>query len=478
MYIVYTPQGRSEEERVRDENRYLREQLQRIQEGEVTAIRTIVGLHGDKAIVANPMVPLEVKLPKHVAEKIKPGQSIRVHAQNGAFLSPSEYTPPGDVATVTRVIDDKRCEIATQISTRAVACAITVEAGDRVSLDSSGSVVTANLGKVATGFAGPADDSFDWDQIIGCDDAKRELREAIEGPVTHGELHAKFGKRPTRGILLYGPPGTGKTLLARAAASALRRLHGANGAMGFIAVKGPEILGKYVGQSEGAVRELFARARTHHREHGFPAVLFLDEADAILAARGTGRSSDMERTIVPQFLTEMDGIEASGAVVIIATNRVSALDPAIREGRIDLRIRVGRPTQSDVAKIVALNLRGKPCDPDSLGAIAAEELFDERHVVRSVETTAGPVDVPLSVLASGALAAAAAERAVALALRRAVGGGEIGIVPADVRTAVRELLASNRDVALSEDVTEWVLARAKERAAESVLASKVKRGRS
>jgi transitional endoplasmic reticulum ATPase len=192
-----------------------------------------------------------------------------------------------------------------------------------------------------------------WSDIGGLDDVKQQLREAVEWPLRHQDIFEKMGIRPPKGILLYGPPGVGKTLLAKAAATE----SGAN----FIAVNGPEILSKWVGESERAIREIFRKARTVA-----PAIIFLDEIDSIAPARGSRTDSGITDRIVNQLLTEMDGIKPlRGVVVIAATNRPDLIDPALlRPGRFDRVIKVPPPDRRARLEILRIHTRRVPLAPD------------------------------------------------------------------------------------------------------------------
>ena len=192
-----------------------------------------------------------------------------------------------------------------------------------------------------------------WSDIGGLDDVKQQLREAVEWPLRHQDIFEKMGIRPPKGILLYGPPGVGKTLLAKAAATE----SGAN----FIAVNGPEILSKWVGESERAIREIFRKARTVA-----PAIIFLDEIDSIAPARGSRTDSGVTDRIVNQLLTEMDGIKPlRGVVVIAATNRPDLIDQALlRPGRFDRVIKVPPPDRRARLEILRIHTRRVPLAPD------------------------------------------------------------------------------------------------------------------
>lgn len=190
-----------------------------------------------------------------------------------------------------------------------------------------------------------------WDEVGGLDSVKAALQEAIAWPLSQPQLFDSIGLVPPRGILLYGPPGNGKTLIVKALAS--------QGNLNFISVKGPELLSKYVGESEQGIRELFARAR-----HAAPCIVFLDEVDALVPKRGFDGRSPVTDRVVSQLLTELDGVEVMKDVwVIAATNRPDMLDEALlRPGRLDFRLEVPRPDRAARAAILSVHMRNKPID--------------------------------------------------------------------------------------------------------------------
>ncbi|MGZ7134690.1 MAG: CDC48 family AAA ATPase, partial [Methanobacterium sp.] len=193
-----------------------------------------------------------------------------------------------------------------------------------------------------------------WDDIGGLENAKQELQEAVEWPLKYPENFEKFGVRPPKGVLIYGPPGTGKTLLAKAVAN--------ESDSNFIAVKGPELLSKWVGESEKGVREIFRKAR-----QTAPTVIFFDEIDSIASTRGGGSSdSGVTQRVVNQLLTEIDGMEElQDVAVIAATNRVDILDPAlIRAGRFDRHIKVEEPDADARLKIFSVHTKDMPLAAD------------------------------------------------------------------------------------------------------------------
>ncbi len=198
-----------------------------------------------------------------------------------------------------------------------------------------------------------------WEQVGGLEEAKRELKEVVELPIKHPEVFERMGIRPARGVLLFGPPGTGKTMLAKAVAT--------ESEANFIAVKGPELLNKFVGESEKGMREIFRKAR-----QAAPCIIFMDELDAIVPMRGTddGGTHVTER-MVNQLLSEMDGIQSLDGVVIIgATNRIDIIDPALlRPGRFDKLIVIGLPDKQTRLQIFKIHTANMP--------LTTEVNFDE-----------------------------------------------------------------------------------------------------
>ena len=199
-----------------------------------------------------------------------------------------------------------------------------------------------------------------WEDIGALESAKQELKEAVEWPLKFGKVFDHMNAKPPKGILLYGPPGTGKTMLAKAVAT--------ESEANFIAVKGPEFLNKWVGESEKAVRETFRKAR-----QASPCVIFMDEIDSIAPERGTGGDSNVTERVISQMLTEMDGLESLNDVVVIAaTNRPDIMDPALlRPGRFDKSIYIGPPDKDSRRSIFGIHTRSKPLEDDvDLDALA------------------------------------------------------------------------------------------------------------
>jgi proteasome-associated ATPase len=438
--------GLTKEQRLEREVEELNGRLRSL-EAEPTTCGLVVGLEERNGIsyatIRGGAGTIEAKLGSWAAG-ITVGMTVRMHGDRPTSFF--ETSPAGAYTAKVDAIHEGWLEFTVSGESRAAASGIPCKVGDRVMLDAGGQVVLRNLGPATAARAFTGDTGVSWDDIGGLEEAKRALREAIEEPVTHAAVYARYGKKPVRGIALWGVAGTGKTMLAKAAATSLAKAHGKTASSsGFIYVKGPEILAGILGSSEGNVRALFASARAHHAEHGYPAIVFLDEADGILGRRG-GLHEGVERTIVPQFLAEMDGLDETGALIILATNRLDAIDPAfLRKGRIDRHIEIALPSKEACVDIFAKCLRGRPA-PAKLAAQAAEELFAPRHVLGMVGDGKTRQRITLADMVSGAMVAGVVEMATQRALRRAIAGQDDGITLADVKAAVADVVVEQKGV--------------------------------
>ncbi len=307
-----------------------------------------------------------------------------------------------------------------------------------------------------------------WERVGGQDAALQAIKDAIELPLIHGELFAKFQHATPKGFLLYGPPGCGKTLIGKATAynltRQLREKTGNEMREYFMHVKGPEILNMWVGESERMVREIFATAREKRRE-GYMPFLFIDEAESILGTRRASRHSNILSTLVPMFCSEMDGIDSLGDVVIIlASNRADLIDPAIlRPGRIDRKIKVSRPNRVGAREIYRIYLTDDlPYDErnknvDELIERLLDTQFAKREENKFLEITlrSGRKDVVYrSDLLSGAIIASVVERAKTMAIKRSIASQrEEGISESDLQTAFTSEFTEN-DIFPPTDISE------------------------
>ena len=310
-----------------------------------------------------------------------------------------------------------------------------------------------------------------YEDIGGLGEQIELIRDAVELPFLHPDLYREHQLTPPRGVLLYGPPGCGKTLIAKAVAASLSG--GDRGEAYFLNIKGPQLLDKYVGETERRIRVIFARAR-EKAATGVPVVVFFDEMDSLFRTRGSGRSSDVETTVVPQMLAEIDGVdELDNVVVIGATNREDMIDPAIlRPGRLDVKIRIGRPDQRGAAEILAtyltpdlpiseelLTAHGGPQGAvDALIDQVVEALYTRRRATEMVELTHsdGQVEIlHVADLVSGAMLANIVDRAKKAAVKDLVTSGKRGLTREHLRCAVIEEIMENEGLPATVHPDDW-----------------------
>ena len=295
-----------------------------------------------------------------------------------------------------------------------------------------------------------------------------QIRDAIELPVLYAEHFAAHKLTPPKGVLLYGPPGCGKTLIAKAVANALaQQLSETTGTVSpayFLNVKGPELLNKYVGETERKLREIFARAK-EKASAGAPVVIFFDEMDSLFRTRGSGISSDVESTIVPQFLAELDGVEGLTNVIVIgASNRQDLIDPAVlRPGRFDVKIRIDRPTREAAREIFGkyctAELPWRPGEtPEGALEAATAEMFaaDEAHRFLEVTYASGEKEtLYFKDFVSGALIESVCTRAKKAAVKRMIATGVKGLTAADLVEAVKTEFRENEDLPNTTNPDDW-----------------------
>lgn len=317
-----------------------------------------------------------------------------------------------------------------------------------------------------------------YSDIGGLNSQIEAIQDSVELPFSHPELYREHGLSAPKGILLYGPPGCGKTLIAKAVAHSLaQRAAERNGEGGtrsyFLNIKGPELLDKYVGETERHIRLIFARAR-EKALHGDPVVVFFDEMESLFRTRGTGVSSDVETTIVPQLLAEIDGVERLDNVIVIgASNREDMIDPAIlRPGRLDVKIKIRRPDAEGAAEIFGKYLTTDlPIHPEELAADADAQATIERMIRGTVEAmySTAPINEFLEVtyvtgaseilyfkdFASGAVIHNVVDRAKKHAIKALITGGERGLKMEYLLRAVREEFAEHEDMPNTTNPDDW-----------------------
>lgn len=371
---------------------------------------TVVSMKGNDVRVATGGGHVVIKKP--LKNKLKPGDAILLNKQSLQFIRENPFANDGYVATVSDILGD---EALIEVNGRMelLPAVADLKSGDKVVLDQHSAFIVRVLPRKDQGYSVP-ETNIVWDDIGGNELAKEAMIEAIENPHKYGKLYEFYGTKGAKGLLLYGPPGCGKTMLGKAAASSI------GSAEGFIYCKGPEVLDPYVGVAEATVRSLFSRARMFKEETGHRAVIFIDEAEALLGRRGA-RNSFMEKTIVPTFLAEMDGVDDSGAVVILATNQNLALDPAVvRDGRIDRKIEISRPGERDSVAICLAHLKRTPIAE----SITKQELAE--HIVKrtwEANMIHAGREVPVRNFVSGSLFAGIIDKAKTHAMRRDIANG-------------------------------------------------------
>jgi len=314
--------------------------------------------------------------------------------------------------------------------------------------------------------------------VGGLDTQIEAITDAVELPFLHRDLFSDYQLPAPKGILLYGPPGCGKTLIAKAVANSLaQKVTDVDGKARsyFFNIKGPELLNKYVGETERQIRQVFQRAR-EKSEEGWPVIVFFDEMESLFRTRGTGISSDMESTIVPQLLAEIDGVEALKNVIIIgASNREDLIDPAIlRPGRLDVKIKIERPDPDAAIQIFGQYLSNDvPIAPDvieSLGggdidkalqamteqAVAEMYLQDERNQFLEVTYQNGDKEIMyFKDFSSGAMIENIVRRSKKLAIKREIAGGERGIRPEDLTSSIVQEFKEHEDLPNTTNPDDW-----------------------
>lgn len=340
-------------------------------------------------ITASPLLSLS---------KVKPGMTVLLNENTQAVLSLG-FEGYGDVVTIREVLDTEHVVVDMPNQLKAVARisgaldADTLTTGDSVTYDSRLQMVTSLVPSTdAQELVLEEVPDITYSNIGGLSSQIALMRDAVELPFLHPEVYREHELTPPKGILLYGPPGNGKTLIAKAVANSLAtraaELSGKSKKTGyFLNIKGPELLDKYVGETERQIRDIFSAAR-EKAQAGNPVVVFFDEMESLFRTRGTGRSSDVETTIVPQLLAEIDGVESLDNVIVIgATNREDMIDPAVlRPGRLDVKIRINRPDREGATEIFALYLtEGLPINDEEVTRAGSKQAAIETMIETVVE---------------------------------------------------------------------------------------------
>ncbi len=422
---------------------------------------------------------------------LDPGQIDRgnevVLNESFTVIAVRESDGQGEVVTVKEVLDDRRVLVYGRADEeRVVELAdslrqVKLRSGDALLLDMrSNLLVEKLLRQEAEELILEEVPDITYADVGGLDAQIEAITDAVELPYLHRALFNDYDLPAPKGILLYGPPGCGKTLIAKAVANSLSQkvaeLTGNRNVRSyFLNIKGPELLNKYVGETERQIRVVFQRAR-EKAEEGVPVIIFFDEMDSLFRTRGTGISSDMESTIVPQLLAEIDGVESLRDVIVIgATNREDLIDPAIlRPGRLDVKIKIERPDADAAAQIFQRYLHSElPIDESSIRdlgggdrakaiTVMIEETVANMYAVhdenRFLEVTYQGGDKEVLYFkdfASGAMIENVVRRAKKLAVKREIADNGRGLRADDLIQSIRQEYRENEDLPNTTNPDDW-----------------------
>ncbi len=451
------------------------------------AFGTVLGVHTDgKVDLVTGTRKLRVDAqPSIEVKKLQPGQQVLLN-EAYSIIDVRDFDGTGEVMVVRdRLGQDRLLVQAHGDENRVVWIAGPLQdeplrMGDNVRVDVQGAMALERLARpeVEELILEEVPD-VNYTQVGGLHSQIEMIRDAVELPYVHRELFSRYNLKPPQGILLYGPPGCGKTLIAKAVANSLavavaERTGQPDTHSYFLNIKGPELLSKWVGETERQIRLIFQRAREKASE-GVPVIVFFDEMDSLFRTRGTGISSDVESTIVPQLLSELDGVESLRNVIVIgASNREDLIDPAIlRPGRLDVKIKISRPNEVAAREIFRIYLTSDlPYSPDGLTKAGGDTdgmledlitdvvdaMYSEKKENRFLEVTYANGDREVLFFkdfSSGAMIENIVRRSKKSAIKRYLSGGDPGIGAHDLLAAVRREFREHEDLPNTTNPDDW-----------------------
>lgn len=449
---------------------------------------TVLGCNDDDTVdVRAGGRKMRVAVHPDVSDDLSTGDEVVLNESYSVILA-RRPDRTGDVATVKELLDDGnravvmgRADEERVVEMGASVAAGPIRSGDTVLVDSSAPLVLERLPRpeVEDLVLEEVPDVC-YDDVGGLDAQIEQITDAVELPFLHHDLFAEYNLPAPKGVLLYGPPGCGKTLIAKAVANSLTmkvaEISGnAEARSCFLNIKGPELLNKYVGETERQIRLVFQRAR-EKSEQGWPVIVFFDEMESLFRTRGSGISSDIESTIVPQLLAEIDGVEALRNVIVIgASNREDLIDPAIlRPGRLDVKIKIQRPDAEAAAAIFSRYLTtALPIDAEIVETVGGgdpdkavrgmieqtvEDMYRPGEANRFLEVTYANGDKEIMYFrdfASGAMIENVVRRAKKLAIKREIADRGRGIRTNDLLSSVRQEFKEHEDLPNTTNPDDW-----------------------